>query len=124
MQWDASDVVEPTNVPLAIIGLDAEPYVNQTITVEGYVTKTIHPDTVWTSAYIADHPNYANSKHQLRLFISSASGSWIEAGSKITVQGQIRFEEREFRYVMYTQGPEIMVAVSYTHLTLPTNREV
>ena len=109
LQWDASDVVESTNVALAIIGQDAEPFVNQTITVEGYITKTVHPDTVWTSAYIADHPNYANSKHQLRLFISSASGSWIEAGSKITVQGQIRFEEREFRYVMYTQGPEIMV---------------
>ncbi|MDP7203093.1 MAG: hypothetical protein QGF72_03055 [Candidatus Poseidoniaceae archaeon] len=109
LQWDASDIVEPTNVPLAIIGQDAEPFVNQTITVEGYITKTVHPDTVWTSAYIADHPNYANSKHQLRLFISSASGSWIEAGSKITVQGQIRFEEREFRYVMYTQGPEMMV---------------
>ena len=109
LQWDSSDVAQPEGVPLAIIGQDPEPYLGETISIEGYITKTIHPDTVWTSAYIADHPNYANSKHQLRLFISSASGTWIEAGSKITVTGQIRFEEREFRYVMYTQGPEILV---------------
>jgi len=109
LQWDSSDVAQPEGVPLAIIGQDPEPYLGETISIEGYITKTIHPDTVWTSAYIADHPNYANSKHQLRLFISSASGAWIEAGSKITVTGQIRFEEREFRFVMYTQGPEILV---------------
>ena len=109
LQWDSSDVAQPESVPLAIIGQDPEPYLGKTISIEGYITKTIHPDTVWTSAYIADHPNYANSKHQLRLFISSASGTWIEAGSKITVSGQIRFEEREFRFVMYTQGPEILV---------------
>ncbi len=120
LQWKASDVAETEEVPLALIGQDAEPYLNQTITVEGYITKTVHPDTVWTSAYIADHPNYANSKHQLRLFISSSSGTWIEAGSKITVQGQVRFEEREFRYVMYTQGPEIMV--DYT--VIPTLAEL
>ncbi|MDC0056393.1 hypothetical protein OAJ94_05015, partial [Deltaproteobacteria bacterium] len=109
LQWDSSDVAQPEGVPLAVIGQDPEPYMDETISIEGYITKTIHPDTVWTSAYIADHPNYANSKHQLRLFISSASGAWIEAGSKITVTGQIRFEEREFRFVMYTQGPEILV---------------
>jgi hypothetical protein len=109
LQWGSSDVAQPTTVALATIGQNTELFLGETISIEGYITKTIHPTTVWTSAYIADHPNYANSKHQLRLFISSASGAWIEAGSKITVTGQIRFEEREFRFVMYTQGPEILV---------------
>jgi hypothetical protein len=116
IQWSEDDVAEPTDQSLTEISADPAIFDGKTVRIEGYLTKTILPDSTWSSIYIADHPNYANTKHQLKLYVSSATGTWIEAGSKITVVGEIHYDEREMRYVMYAQGPEILV--DYTVLPI------
>jgi hypothetical protein len=116
IQWSEDDVAEPTDQSLTEIGADPAIFNGKTVRIEGYLTKTILPDSTWSSISIADHPNYANTKHQLKLYVSSATGTWIEAGSKITVVGEIHYDEREMRYVMYAQGPEILV--DYTVLPI------
>ena len=99
---------------LSLTELSADPasYLGDTVRIEGYLSKTLMPDSTWSSIYLADHPNYANTKHQIKVYVSSATGYWIEAGSKVTLVGEIHYEERDLRYVMYTQGPEIMVDYS------------
>ena len=106
------DVAAPGNLSLTELSMDPEPYLGETVRIEGYLTKTLMPDSTWTSIYLADHPNYANTKHQIKAYVSSATGYWIEAGSKVTLVGEIHYDERELRYVIYAQGPEILVDYS------------
>lgn len=112
VQWSQDDVAEPTSESLTEVALDPSQHVGHTVRLQGYLTKTIQPDATWSSLYLADHPNYANTKHQLKMYVSSSTGNWVEAGSKITVVGEIHYEERDLRYVLYAQGPEILVDYS------------
>ena len=106
------DVAVPGDLSLTELSANPASYLGETVRIEGYLSKTLMPDSTWTSISLADHPNYANTKHQIKTYISSATGYWIEAGSKVTVIGEIHYEERDLRYVMYAQGPELLVDYS------------
>ena len=85
------------------------------------VHRRVHrSDATFTSAYLGDHPNYGNSEHQMHLIIRSAIGQWVEATSKVEVQGILTYQQRDLRVEPSRQGPEILVdrnhVVNVSHL--------
>jgi hypothetical protein len=45
----------------------------------------------------------------MHLIIRSAIGEWIEATSKIEVQGILTYQQRDLRWSLHVQGPEILL---------------
>ena len=67
-----------------MFALDPEKYVDEVITLTGYIGESIPPDEMFVTADLRDHPSYGNAEHQVKLNIRSKVGSWIESSSKTT----------------------------------------
>ena len=54
----------------------------------------------------------------MRMIIHSAPGQWLESGQKVEVTAVVQYEQRELRWSIHVQGPEIRV--DRTHTPLPS----
>ena len=109
MEWDEEDLPDIVQLSILDVALDPEKYVDEIITLTGYIGESIPPDEMFVSADLRDHPAYGNAEHQIKLNIRSKVGSWIESSSKIQVTGTISYNQRDMNWVMSVQGPEILV---------------
>lgn len=109
MEWTTADLPEIETLAIADVAKDPAAYQGKSIQLTGFIGESIAPDATFTSAYLGDHPNYGNSEHQMHLIIRSAIGEWIEATSKIEVQGMLTYQQRDLRWSLQVQGPEILV---------------
>ena len=112
--WGPEDVLEAPYIPLSRIAADPEAYVDQPVTVEGYLASVVPNGSSWHSTDLADHPHYRNTKHRLEMQVHSSAGVTIEAGSKVRVQGHLSYSTRTLQYALHVQGPEIFVDPSFT----------
>ncbi len=118
LSWDDSDTPEALEIGISTIAANPEDYLGQTFTITGYLSKSVNPDSTFTALYLGDHPEYGNSEHQMRLVIHSAPGQWLESGQKVEVTAVVQYEQRELRWSIHTQGPEVRVV--RTHDPVPT----
>jgi len=111
LDWEADDLPNLERVSLSDIATAPEEFVGKIITVNGFISESVSPDAVYTSAYLTDHPG--NAAHQMQLLIQSATGAWIESDSKIEVSGMVSYQETSLRWALRTQGPDILIDNSY-----------
>jgi len=109
MDWSQDDLPDIIELAIVDVALDPEKYVDEIITLTGYIGESIPPDEMFVTADLRDHPSYGNSEHQIKLNIRSNVGEWIESSSKIQVTGTVAYNQRELNWVMSVQGPEILV---------------
>ena len=117
MEWTSDDLPEVETLAIADVAQDPAAYAGEVIRLTGFIGESIAPDATFTSAYLGDHPNYGNSEHQMHLIIRSAIGEWVEASSKVEVQGMLSYQVRDLRWSLQVQGPEI--GVDRTHEVSP-----
>ena len=91
------------------MALNPQAYEGEVIRITGFLSKSIAPEVAFGNAKLGDHPNYGNSNHQIGMTIHSATNEWIEAGSKVTVQGVLSYQQRELRWNLGVQGPDIEI---------------
>lgn len=109
MSWKSSDIPDVPLLAISDIAINPEAFDGEIIQLTGFISKSLAPDIAFGNAKLGDHPNYGNSEHQIGMTIHSSTGQWIEAGSKVTVQGVLSYQQRELRWNLGVQGPEIMV---------------
>ena len=109
MEWTTADLPEVEALAIADVAQDPASYAGQVIQLTGFIGESISPDATFTSAYLGDHPNYGNSEHRMHLILRSAIGQWVEATSKVEVQGILTYQQRDLRWSLQVQGPEILV---------------
>jgi hypothetical protein len=109
MEWSQDDLPDVIELAIVDVAIDPEKYVDEVITLTGYIGESIPPDEMFVTADLRDHPSYGNSEHQIKLNIRSNVGEWIESSSKIQVTGTVAYNQRELGWVMSVQGPEILV---------------
>lgn len=109
MEWTSADLPEVESLAIADVAMNPAAYEGKVIQLTGFIGESIAPDATFTSAYLGDHPNYGNSEHQLHLIVRSAIGQWVEATSKVEVQGMLTYQQRDLRWSLQVQGPEILV---------------
>ena len=109
--WTAADEAKPEDIGDHLTAVSQSPaeYTDRIIKLTGYISEAIPPNGSYHSLSLMDHPQYPNSKHLLQLQLYSASGRWIEAGSKVNVSGEIRYDERDYRWKFYAQTNAIEV---------------
>ena len=117
MWWEASDLPVLERVSLSDLAVAPTDYIDQIVTVTGFIGESISPDATFTSAYLTDHPG--NAAHQMQLLIQSATGRWIESDSKVEISGILTYQETSLRWALLTQGPNILIDNSYQP---PVNR--
>ena len=118
LQWDDEDIPAAPVIGISTIAADPSAFLSQTFTISGYLSKAVGPDATFTALYLGDHPEYGNSEHQMRMIIHSAPGQWLESGQKVEVTAVVQYEQRELRWSIHVQGPEIRV--DRTHTPLPS----
>jgi hypothetical protein len=118
LSWNDADTPEAAEIGISTIAANPEAFLGQTFTLTGYLSKSVNPDSTFTALYLGDHPEYGNSEHQMRMVIHSAPGQWLESGQKVEVTAVVQYEQRELRWSIHTQGPEIRVV--RTHEPVPT----
>ncbi len=98
--WSVGDEKDPEEMGDHLTAVSQNPtdYQDRIIKLTGYVSEAIPPNGSYHSLSLMDHPQYSNSKHLLQLQLYSASGKWIEAGSKVNISGEMRYDEREYRW--------------------------
>ena len=89
-----------------------------TVTVSGYISKPVNPDSTFTSLTLRDHPSYGMQEYQMNMIIHSAPGQWLESGQKVEVTATLDYSEKYLQWSMHVQGPEIRVVRS--HEPVPT----
>ena len=109
MSWKSSDIPDVPWLAISDVAIDPEKFDGEIVQLTGFISKSIAPDVAFGSAKLGDHPNYGNSEHHMSMTIHSSTGQWIEAGSKVTVQGVLSYQQRELSWNLGVQGPEIMV---------------
>jgi hypothetical protein len=114
LSWSKSNVPEVFPTTVSEVAANPANYSLTAITLTGYLSKSIEPEASFSSLYLGDHPNYGNSDHQMRMVIHSAPGKWLEAGQKVEVTGILSYEQRELRWTLHIEGPEIRTINTYT----------
>jgi hypothetical protein len=109
MEWSTEDLPEVQRLAIADVAQQPGTYAGKVIQLTGFIGESIAPDATFTSAYLGDHPNYGNSEHQMHLIVRSAIGTWVEATSKVEVQGILTYQQRDLRWSLQIQGPDILV---------------
>jgi len=109
MEWSTEDLPEVQRLAIADVAQQPGSYAGKVIQLTGFIGESIAPDATFTSAYLGDHPNYGNSEHQMHLIVRSAIGTWVEATSKVEVQGILTYQQRDLRWSLQIQGPDILV---------------
>ena len=109
--WSVGDEANPEDIGdhLTAVSQNPEEYRDRIIKLTGYLSEAIPPNGSYHSLSLMDHPQYPNSKHLLQLQLYSASGRWIEAGSKVNVSGEMRYDERDYRWKFFAQTNAIEV---------------
>ena len=107
MNWDKEDIPDAPLLSISDVALDPQSYEGEVIRLTGFLSESIAPDVTFNSAYLGDHPSYGNSEHQMHMIMHSSTGEWIESGSKVTVQGILSYQQRDLRWSIHVQGPEI-----------------
>ena len=118
LSWDSDDIPEAKEIGISTIAENPEDYLGETFTLTGYLSKSVNPDSTFTALYLGDHPEYGNSEHQMRMVIHSAPDRWLESGQKVEVTAVVQYEQRELRWSIHTQGPEVRIVPS--HVPVPT----
>lgn len=118
LSWDSDDIPEAEEIGISTIAENPEDYLGKTFTLTGYLSKSVNPDSTFTALYLGDHPEYGNSEHQMRMVIHSAPDRWLESGQKVEVTAVVQYEQRELRWSIHTQGPEVRIVPS--HVPVPT----
>ena len=118
LSWDDSDVPEAPVIAISSIAANPESFQGDSVTVTGFISKSVSPNSTFSALYLGDHPYYGNSEHQVRLIIHSAPGQWLESGQKVEVTAVIQYEQRDMRWALHVQGPEVRVI--RTHVPEPT----
>ena len=118
LSWDKDDTPEAEEIGISTIAANPEDYLGEAFTLTGYLSKSVNPDSTFTALYLGDHPEYGNSEHQMRMVIHSAPGQWLESGQKVEVTAVVQYEQRELRWSIHTQGPEVRIV--RTHEPVPT----
>ena len=118
LSWDKDDTPEAEEIGISTIAANPEDYLGEAFTITGYLSKSVNPDSTFTALYLGDHPEYGNSEHQMRMVIHSAPGQWLESGQKVEVTAVVQYEQRELRWSIHTQGPEVRIV--RTHEPVPT----
>ena len=118
LSWDSDDVPEPKEIGISTIAANPQDYLGETFTITGYLSKSVNPDSTFTALYLGDHPEYGSSEHQMRMVIHSAPTKWLESGQKVEVTAVVQYEQRELRWSIHTQGPEVRIV--RTHDPVPT----
>ena len=118
LSWSDSDAPEAKEIGISTIAANPDDYLGQTFTLTGYLSKSVNPDSTFTALYLGDHPEYGNSEHQMRMVIHSAPGQWLESGQKVEVTAVVQYEQRELRWSIHTQGPEVRIVRA--HEPVPT----
>ena len=118
LSWDEGDTPEAEVIGISTIAANPELFQGQTFTITGYLSKSVNPDSTFMALYLGDHPEYGSSEHQMRMVIHSAPGQWLESGQKVEVTAVVQYEQRELRWSIHTQGPEVRVV--RTHDPVPT----
>ena len=109
LYWESSDLPTLERVSLSDLAVAPESYVGSIVTVNGFISESVSPDAVYTSAYLTD----GQMGHQMQLLVQSATGKWIESDSKIEVSGMLSYQETSLRWALLTQGPDILIDGSH-----------
>ncbi|MAM36642.1 MAG: hypothetical protein CL988_05725 [Euryarchaeota archaeon] len=109
LYWETEDLPTLERVSLSDLAVDPESYLEKIVTVNGFISESVSPDAVYTSAYLTD----GQMGHQMQLLIQSATGKWIESDSKIEVSGMLSYQETSLRWALLTQGPDILIDGSH-----------
>ena len=109
LYWEPEDLPTLERVSLSDLAVDPESYLDKIVTVNGFISESVSPDAVYTSAYLTD----GQMGHQMQLLIQSATGKWIESDSKIEVSGMLSYQETSLRWALLTQGPDILIDGSH-----------
>ncbi|MDP6870304.1 MAG: hypothetical protein QGI21_05990 [Candidatus Poseidoniaceae archaeon] len=118
LSWDEEDIPDAPVIAISSIAANPESFLTESVTITGYLSKSVSPNASFTALYLGDHPNYGNSEHQIRMIIHSAPGQWLESGQKVEVTAVIQYAQRELRWSLHVQGPEVRVI--RTHVPEPT----
>ncbi len=113
LSWDSDDIPEAKEIGISTIASNPEAFLGQTFTLTGYLSKSVNPDSTFTALYLGDHPEYGNSEHQMRMVIHSAPERWLESGQKVEVTAVVQYEQRELRWSIHAQGPEVRIVPGY-----------
>ena len=118
LTWNEEDVPNAPLVGISTIASDPASFDGKSVTINGYLSKAVDPGASFTALYLGDHPSYGNSEHQMRMVIHSAPGQWLESGQKVEVTAVLQYEQRELRWALHVEGPEVRIVRS--HIPLPT----
>ena len=118
LSWSDSDTPKAEEIGISTIAENPQDYEGESHTITGYLSKSINPDSTFTALYLGDHPEYGSSEHQMRMVVHSAPTQWLESGQKVEVTAVVQYEQRELRWSIHTQGPEIRIV--RTHEIVPT----
>ena len=76
MEWDEDDLPDIVQLSILDVALDPEKYVDEVITLTGYIGESVPPDEMFVSADLRDHPSYGNAGIRL----NSTSGQRLAVG--------------------------------------------
>ena len=107
LSWGAEDIPEAPLIGISTIADNPENYVGDAFTITGYISKTVNPNSTFTSVDLRDHPAYGSNEHQINMIIHSAPGRWLESGQKVEVTAVLEYSQKFMKWTIHTQGPEI-----------------
>ncbi len=114
LQWDASDIPETPEIVISTIAANPEAYVGEAFTITGYISKSVNPDSTFTSLDLRDHPVYGSHEHQMNMIIHSAPNRWLESGQKVQVNAVIEYSQKFLQWTIHVEGPEIQIVPGST----------
>ena len=114
LQWDASDIPETPEIGISTIAANPEAYVGEAFTITGYISKSVNPDSTFTSLDLRDHPVYGSHEHQMNMIIHSAPNRWLESGQKVQLNAVIEYSQKFLQWTIHVEGPEIQIVPGST----------
>lgn len=116
LTWSEDDVPDAPITGVSTIAANPTSFDGKSVTINGYLSKAVDPSASFTALYLGDHPIYGSSEHQMRMIIHSAPGQWLESGQKVEVTAVLQYEQRELRWALHVEGPEVRIVRSHTPL--------
>ena len=118
VSWDDADIPDAPELTISTIAKSPEDYQGDTITITGYISKPVNPDSTFTSLTLRDHPTYGMQEYQMNMIIHSRTNDWLESGQKVEVTATLDYSEKFLQWSLHVQGPE--VRIQRTHDPEPT----
>ncbi|MAH90482.1 MAG: hypothetical protein CMA11_01785 [Euryarchaeota archaeon] len=120
ISWDESDVPDAPTIAISTIAENPEDFIGDSFTITGYISKTVNPNSTFTSLDLRDHPVYGSHEHQMNMIIHSAPGQWLESGQKVEVTAVIEYSQKFLQWTLHTEGPEVRIVRTHE----PTSTEI